>query len=112
MAMEPSCAPSMRAKATRFAPESTTATLSFQPRLLDSAIAALIAACARSSVTGVPYAMSLGILSGTTSMGLGLSCAAAPTAQAASAAAIAMRFIELLHLQVEKTLAGTVSPAL
>src|SRR6266487_2212956 len=43
IAIEASCAPSMRWKATRLPPESTTATLSFQPRFLDSAINAAVA---------------------------------------------------------------------
>src|SRR5258706_6764127 len=98
MAIEPSCAPSMRAKATRFAPESTTATFSFQPRLFDSATAALIAACAWPSEIGVPYGMSFGILSGTTSIGLGCCgcCAIAPNAATALQIASNARIDDML----------------
>jgi hypothetical protein len=59
MAMEASCAPSMRANVTRLPPESTTATFNGQPRLLASATAACTAVGAFSSE----------IFSGTTSSG-------------------------------------------
>src|SRR5260221_10600732 len=74
MAVGHSCAQSLSVKSTRFAPECSSETFSFQPRLFDSATAALIAACAWPSEIGVPYGMSFGILSGTTS--IGLSCCA------------------------------------
>ena len=54
MAIEPSWAPSIRTKATRLAPESTTAMLSDQPRFSVSAMAAWIAACAFAAEIGAP----------------------------------------------------------
>ena len=57
----------MRAKVTRSPLGSTTVMFNAQPRLLASATAAWIAACARSIVIGVPYVVANGILSGTAS---------------------------------------------
>src|SRR5436190_16651873 len=100
MAIEPSCAPSMRANATRLAPESTIATFNFQPRFFDSATAALIAACARSSEIAAPYGMSFGILSGTASRGFGCAgcCAPAPSANRAAPIANAVRIDRMCFL--------------
>src|SRR5258708_219469 len=70
MAMDASCAPSMRWNATRLAPESTTATLSFQSCFFASATAAASALAARSREIGAPYGTSNGMLSGTVSSGL------------------------------------------
>src|ERR1700683_4136506 len=79
--IEASCAPSMRWKATRLPPESTTATFIFQSCFLASATAAAMSASARSSGIGAPYGTSNGILSGTTSSGLAAGgCCAAPAA--------------------------------
>ena len=52
--IDASCAPSMRWKATRLPPESTTATFSFQSCFFASATAAATAASARSSGIGGP----------------------------------------------------------
>src|SRR6202044_3553460 len=81
--MEASIAPSLRWKATRLPPESTTATFIFQLRFFASATAAWITAWARSSDIGGPYGVSKGILSGTKSRGfVSVGCGArlAPTA--------------------------------
>src|SRR5271169_4745232 len=67
--MEASIAPSIRWKATRLPPESTTATFIFQFRFFASATAARMASWARSSDIGGPYGVSKGILSGTKSRG-------------------------------------------
>src|SRR5271166_3096107 len=67
--MEASIAPSIRWKATRLPPESTTATFIFQFRFFASATAARITAWARSSDIGKPYGVSKGIVSGTKSSG-------------------------------------------
>ncbi len=71
----------MRVKATRWAPESTTAILICQPRRLLSATAACIACCAFCMEIGAPYGVLLGIFSGTSSValaaGVGGCCAAA-----------------------------------
>ena len=53
-AIEAIWAPSILANATRFAPESTTATLSFQFRFAASAVAAAMTAFARSKEIGAP----------------------------------------------------------
>src|SRR5258708_1871245 len=60
----------MRWNATKLAPESTTATLSFQSCFLASATAAAIALAARSREIGAPYGTSNGMVSGTVSSGL------------------------------------------
>ena len=88
-ATEASWAPSMRAKATRLPPESTTAMFIFQSCLRHSAAAAAMTACACSSPIGAPYGTSNGILSGTTSSGLGGWSAARAGARAATAMAVA-----------------------
>src|SRR5271163_5254018 len=67
--MDASIAPSIRWKATRLPPESTTATFIFQFRFFASATAASISDWARSSDIGGPYGVSKGILSGTQSRG-------------------------------------------
>src|SRR5215469_14047284 len=71
ISIEASIAPSIRWKATRLPPESTTATFIFQSRFLASATTALIAALARSSDIGGPKGTSNGMFSGTTSRGFG-----------------------------------------
>src|SRR5580700_2467987 len=76
-------APSIRWKATRLPPESTTATFIFQFRFFASATAASISDWARSSDIGGPYGVSKGILSGTKSRGfvcVGCIAGLAPTA--------------------------------
>src|SRR5215469_4440585 len=69
ISIEASVAPSIRWKATRLPPESTTATFIFQSRFLASATTTLMAACARSSDIGGPQGTSNGIFSGTISRG-------------------------------------------
>src|SRR5262249_38332416 len=95
IAIEPSWALSIRKKATRLAPESTTAMLSAQPRFSVSATAAWIAACAFAAEIGAPYGLAHGILSGMASrLGGAGGCwaLAAPTrSQAAPMAAVKRR---------------------
>src|SRR5271167_5195358 len=102
--MDASIAPSIRWKATKFPPESTTAAFIFQLRFFASATVARITAWARSSDIGGPYGVSKGILSGTKSRGfVSVGCSARLAVAAFPVFSFDIRLPSMVAVQIARS---------